>query len=172
MTPKNTKNVCEEQVFKSLFDKHAKSLHNYLYYKFGAGHDIEDTVQDAFIKLWEKCKDVHLEKAKGFLFRVATNNLLNKIKHNKVVLSYSKNPKKSYTVESPEFVLEEKQYLDRYKRALEKLTEGQRVAFLLNRIEGKKHKEIAVLLNISTKAVEKRIYGALKSLRKEIEELK
>ena len=62
--------------------------------------------------------------------------------------------------------------MDRYKRALEKLTEGQRVAFLLNRIEGKKHKEIAVLLNISTKAVEKRIYGALKSLRKEIEELK
>jgi RNA polymerase sigma-70 factor (ECF subfamily) len=39
---------------------------------------------------------------------------------------------------------------------------------LLNRTEGKKHKEIAEILNISQKAVEKRIYGALKKIRKEI----
>jgi RNA polymerase sigma-70 factor (ECF subfamily) len=45
------------------------------------------------------------------------------------------------------------------------------VAFLLNRIEGKKHREIAELLGISTKTVEKRIYGALKKLRNEIKEL-
>jgi RNA polymerase sigma-70 factor (ECF subfamily) len=41
----------------------------------------------------------------------------------------------------------------------------------MNRIEGKKFKEIAKLLDISTKAVEKRIYGALDKLRKDIEGL-
>jgi len=41
----------------------------------------------------------------------------------------------------------------------------------MNRIEGKKHKEIAALLGISSKAVEKRIYGALKKLREDINEL-
>ena len=59
--------------------------------------------------------------------------------------------------------------MKKYQNALSKLTDGQREAFLLNRIEGKRHKEIAALLNISVKGVEKRLYGALKSLRKEID---
>jgi RNA polymerase sigma-70 factor (ECF subfamily) len=52
------------------------------------------------------------------------------------------------------------------------LTEGQRIAFLLNRIEEKKYSEIAEMLSISVKAVEKRIHGALVSLRIEIEQFK
>ena len=40
---------------------------------------------------------------------------------------------------------------------------------MLNRVEGKKHKEIAELLGISQKAVEKRIYGALNKLREDID---
>jgi RNA polymerase sigma-70 factor (ECF subfamily) len=40
---------------------------------------------------------------------------------------------------------------------------------MLNRVEGKKHKEIAELLGISRKAVEKRIYSALKQLRQDID---
>jgi RNA polymerase sigma-70 factor (ECF subfamily) len=65
--------------------------------------------------------------------------------------------------------LEEKEYLDKYQTALSNLTEEKRVAFLLNRVEGKKHKEIAEILGISRKAVEKRIYTALEQLRKEID---
>ena len=42
---------------------------------------------------------------------------------------------------------------------------------MMNRVEGKRFKEIAALLDISTKAVEKRIYGALKKLREDIKEL-
>ncbi len=65
--------------------------------------------------------------------------------------------------------MEEQEYMQKYQRALSNLTEGQREAFLLNRIEGKRHKEIAEMLSISVKAVEKRLYGALKSLGKEID---
>ena len=60
----NPKKVCDQEVFKALFEQHAESLHNYLYYKFGAGNDIEDSVQEAFIKIWDNCKNVFLEKAK------------------------------------------------------------------------------------------------------------
>ena len=49
-----------------------------------------------------------------------------------------------------------------YKKHLANLTEAQRVAFMMNSVEGKRFKEIAELLEISTKAVEKRIYGALR----------
>ena len=73
------------------------------------------------------------------------------------------------TIQNPEFLMEENEYLQKLQRALANLSEAQRSAFLMNRIEGKKHKEIAAILEISTKAVEKRIYGALKKLREEIE---
>jgi RNA polymerase sigma-70 factor (ECF subfamily) len=49
--------------------------------------------------------------------------------------------------------------------AIENLSEAQRTAFLLNRIDGKKYAEIADMLGISVKAVEKRISGALVALR-------
>lgn len=162
-------NVCEERLFSSLFMKYSKSLHDFLYYKYGEHYSPQDKVQEAFVKLWENCKDVSIDKAKSYLFTIANNKMLNEIKHEKVVLNYRKIAPKNYTNESPEFLLEEAEYMLKYQKALSNLTDGQREAFLLNRIEGKKHKEIAVLLDISTKAVEKRLYGALKRLRKEID---
>ena len=64
--------------------------------------------------------------------------------------------------------MEESEYMQRLQSALESLSEDQRVTFLMNRIEGKKHQEIAEILGISRKAVEKRIYTALDKLRKQI----
>ena len=97
--------------------------------------------------------------------------MLNEVAHQKVVLKYTKTKPKSYTNESPEFIMQEQEYMEKLQKAIAGLTEAQRVAFLMNRVEGKKFKDIATLLDISTKAVEKRIYGALKKLRKDIDEL-
>ncbi|MDX1318027.1 MAG: sigma-70 family RNA polymerase sigma factor, partial [Xanthomarina gelatinilytica] len=91
--------------------------------------------------------------------------------HEKVVLKFQETKPKSFTNETPEFLLEESEYMHKLQKAIANLTEAQRMAFLLNRIEGKKHKEIADILDISSKAVEKRIYGALKQLRKDIEDI-
>lgn len=161
--------ICNEQLFSKLFKTHAKNLHDFLYYKFGSHLNPQDKVQEAFIKLWENCKSVKPSKAKSYLFTVANNLMLNEVAHQKVVLKFQETKPKSSTNENPQFLLEENEYLQKLQKAISNLTEAQRVAFLLNRIEGKKHKEIAELLDISTKAVEKRIYGALKKLRKEID---
>lgn len=164
-------NICEAQLFERLFKKHSKNLHDFLYYKFGEHLNPQDKMQDAFIKLWQNCSKVSPEKAKSFLFTTANNLMLNAVAHEKVVLRYNKIPQKKATNETPEFVLQEKEYHQKLQNALANLTEAQRVAFLMNRVEGKRFKEIATLLDISTKAVEKRIYGALKKLRKEIDGL-
>lgn len=164
-------NICEAQLFERLFKKHSKNLHDFLYYKFGEHLNPQDKMQDAFIKLWQNCSKVSPEKAKSFLFTTANNLMLNAVAHQKVVLRYNKIPQKRATNETPEFVLQEKEYHQKLQNALAKLTQAQRVAFLMNRVEGKRFKEIATLLDISTKAVEKRIYGALKKLRKEIDGL-
>tara|TARA_R100001369_G_scaffold83767_2_gene116265 strand:+ start:3595 stop:4113 length:519 start_codon:yes stop_codon:yes gene_type:complete len=164
-------NICETQLFERLYKKHAKNLHDFLYYKFGEHLNPQDRVQEAFIKLWQNCGKISPAKAKSYLFTTANNLMLNAVAHQKVVLRYRKQPQKHSTNETPEFVLQEKEYHQKLQNALANLTEAQRTAFLLNRVEGKRFKEIAELLGISTKAVEKRIYGALKKLRMEIDEL-
>ena len=165
--------ICDEIVFSSFFKSNIKVLRNYLYFKFGNEEQANDMAQDAFIKLWEKCSDVPPEKAKSFLYTVANNATLNQIAHQKVVLNYTKNTNhKDYTNLSPEFILEEEQFKIKLEKAIQNLTEAQRTAFLLNRIEGKKYAEIAEIIGISVKAVEKRIHGALVSLRLEIEQIK
>ena len=161
--------ICEERLFASLFQKYAKDLHDFLYYKFGSQLNPKDKVQDAFIKLWENCATIPPDKVKSFLFTTANNLMLNEYAHQKVVLRHQKSEPKSFTNETPEFLLQEKEYSEKLENAIANLTEAQRVAFLMNRVEGKRFKEIAKLLDISTKAVEKRIYGALKKLREEID---
>ncbi len=163
------KNVCEERLFSEIFRKHSKNLHDFIHYKYGGHINPKDQVQEAFIKLWDNCNKVSLEKSKSFLFTVANNLSLNQIKHDKVKLKYQQTETNDRTNENPQFLLEEKEYLQKYQNALANLTESQRVAFLMNRVEGKRHKEIAELLGISRKAVEKRIYGALEKLRKDID---
>lgn len=162
-------NICEAKVFEHVYNTYSKDIHDFLYYKYGAQFDPKDKVQEAFIKLWDNCKKVTHSKAKSFLFTVANNMVLNDIKHQKVVLNHQKTAPKSHTNETPEFILEQEQYHERYKKVLESLSEEQRVAFLLNKVEGKKHAEIAEFLGVTKKVVEYRIYSAFKILKSELE---
>lgn len=168
-SPSEKDNICNRTLFNKLFQKLAPDLYNFLYYKYGADNNPEDLVQEAFAKLWDNCGKVTPDKAKSFLFTVANNQMLNELSKKKTVLNYkSQEPQKSSTNESPEFVLEGKEFQDKLKKALEDLTEDQRVTFLMNRVEGKRHKEIAEILGVSRKTVEKRIYTTLKILQEKL----
>lgn len=162
--------TCDEIIFASFFKSQVNSVRNFLFYKYGNKDQAEDLTQDAFIKLWQNCASVPLEKAKSYVYTLANNSSLNEIAHQKVVLRYQKNfAGLDKTNESPEYILEEKQFQDKLLKAIANLNEKQRVAFLMHRIDGKKYSEIAQNLDISIKAVEKRIHLALLSLRKEID---
>ena len=54
---------------------------------------------------------------------------------------------------------------ENYKNALDGIPENQRTVFLMSRVEGLKYSEIAEMVGISVKAVEKRMRNALKYLR-------
>ncbi len=161
--------ICKEKVFNEIFKTYSKDLYNFLYYKYGEDNNPQDIVQITFEKLWINCKSISAEKVKSFLFTVANNEMLNSLSRKKTVINYRLQKPKNYTVETPEFLMEEKEYHDRLQKAIEELSEDQRVTFLLNRVEGKKHQEIADMLGISRKAVEKRIYKALSILREKVE---
>lgn len=159
-------NVCEESVYKDLYYKHATGLRNFIYYKSGNLALSEDTVQDAFAKLWENCAKVSIEKAKSYLFTLAKNIFLNQVSHRKVVLKFENNAKGGQNDQSPEFLMEESEFKERLENAISSLPEDQRTVFLMNRIDKKKYREIAEELGISVKAVEKRMHKALLELRK------
>ena len=165
-------NTCDEFTYNQLFKSHSEDLYNFIYYKFGTDFHPEDLVQDAFIQLWKNCKNVPVEKVRSYLFTVANNAALNLASKNKTRMNHARlNPTKERSIETPEYIMEGAEYMDRLQKALESLTEEQRVAFMLNKIEGKKHREIAEMLGISNKAVEKRIYKAIAHLKKQIGEI-
>ncbi|MEM6321314.1 MAG: sigma-70 family RNA polymerase sigma factor [Bacteroidota bacterium] len=161
-----SKNVCEEKVFKTIFVEQAEPLRNFMYYKTGNLQQAEDLLQDAFGKLWENCAKVAFDKAKSFLFTVANNLFLNQVEHQKVVLKFEKRGHSQQFNLTPQFLLEEAEFEKRLERAISALPEGQRLVFLMNRIDKKKYREIAEELDISVKAVEKRMHKALAALRK------
>ncbi len=172
MPKQNSPSVCQEKVFEDLYTKHAKNLYDFIYYKFGNKNNPADKVQNAFLKLWENCKDILPEKAKTFLFTVANNLSINSFNHQKVILNYQKNySKTTQNIEDPSFLMEEQEYLKKYQQALANLSPEKRATFLMCKVEGKKHKEVASLLGISRKAVEKRLYTAIIELRKDIKEI-
>ena len=115
-------NICDDSLFERFYKKHSKNLSDFLYYKFGPHLNPQDKTQEAFIKVWQNCNKISPPKAKSYLFTTANNLMLNEVAHQKVVLKYTKLPQKHSTNISPEFVLQEKEYHEKLKNALSKLT--------------------------------------------------
>lgn len=154
--------------FKSIFDEYYTPIKNFLYYKSGDIDLSEDITQDVFVKLWDKREEVQQETVKSYLYTIANNMLLNKIRHNKVVMTFAERNKTHQEEQSPEFALEEKEFKVELERVISAMPEKQREVFLMNRIEEMTYKEIADRLELSVKAVEKRMHGALGHIREHI----
>lgn len=164
--------LCNETYFNEFYLQHIQSVSNFAFYKTGTKAGALDLVQEAFSKIWENCSKIDLNKAKAYLFTTVNNLFLNTVKHDKVVMEYAKAvPYQEATNQNPEYLLEEEEFKQKLQHAISLLTDAQREVFLLNRIEGKKYREIAELLDISQKAVEKRMSGALKILREKIDNI-
>lgn len=164
--------VCEERVYAKVFRDYAKVVRNFILFKCGNAAQADDLTQDAFVKLWKNCAKVPLDKVKSFLFTVVKNDFFNQVEHKKVVLKYQQTKKSHVNKETPEFVMREKEFHQELNDAINSLSEKQREVFLLNRIEKKKYKEIAEMLGISQKAVEKRMHQAMLHLRSKIKNYK
>ncbi len=165
---KELKDICKPEAFKRVYFLYAKEVKSFLIFKYGNVEQAEDITQDSFIKLWENCKKIPFNKAKSYLYTVASNAFINIKKHEQMKRKHQDKLSKEGTTITPEHILLEKEFYQRLKRVIDSLPEKQREVFLMNRIEKLKYKEIAEKLNISVKAVEKRMHLALKVIRKEI----
>jgi len=161
--------TANQQSFKALFDQHYTSIRNFIYYKTGDIDLAQDLAQEAFVKLWERFDEVQLQTAKSYLFTIANNLSLNHFKHQKVVFQHQQlmsYQQKSST--SPQFELELKEFDQALQQAIDDLPENVRITFLMNRIDKMKYQEIADILGISVKGVQKRVKKALDEINEKI----
>jgi RNA polymerase sigma-70 factor (family 1) len=153
------------EAFKSAFDEFYRPLKNFLYYKLADKDLAEDITQEVFIKAWDKRESILPETAKSYLYKIANNLAINHFNSGKMRYELKLADHDRVVSESPHYVMENNEFAERLNRALENLPETQRVVFLMNRIDDLTYAEIAERLALSVKAVEKRMHGALESLR-------
>ena len=162
------KNVCDEPVFSDLYQSWSQANYRFLRFKGAVNQQAEDITQEAFLRLWKNCHTIEPQQVKGFLYRVATNLFLDQVKHQKVVLSFKEKKTKVSRPVTPEEELREQEFRTNFLQALAQLPENQRVVFLMSRTEQLTYREIAERLDLSQKAVEKRMSKALQTLREKL----
>ena len=157
------------EVFDSLFKKFFPKL-KYFFLVFLKNDDqAEDFAQDIFVKLWEKRS--HLQEIKNmnaYLYRMAKNALYTHFEisgQRTVTLDEISNLPGSETLEDVLLVREQESLID---LAIERMPPQRKKIFLLSRKEGISNGEIASLLHLSKRTVEKHISAALADIRKVI----
>lgn len=159
-----------EQYFMLMFPKVKAFIQKIL----KSEEDAEDIAQDVFVKLWntpDLLEDI-LERGDSYVYVMARNHVFNFIKHKDIEQTYIENEQKKENAE--DFPLESEIYGHIYeqelklliKMALEQMPDQRRRVFLLNRRDGKSNAEIAELLQLSIRTVERHLYLALVDLKK------
>ncbi|MGB1207255.1 MAG: RNA polymerase sigma factor [Chitinophagales bacterium] len=155
------------QQFKNIYQQYGRAIRNYVYYRSGNTAVADDIVQETFVKVWEKDLRFEPKKIKNLLYKIANNLFIDYIRRHKMETDYIENLK--FTLKTHvEQTADHDVYRKKCEKALKDLTEKERTVFLMSRKDQLKYHEIAECLNISTKAVEKRMRNALQKLKNSI----
>ncbi len=161
----------ELREFKDVFDRFYRPVKNFLYYKLGDVALAEDLVQEVFLKTWEKRDSIRLETVKSLLYTIASNLANNHYTSSRARFEFELKENLDHsTQENPQYVLETTEFKTQLEKALAELPEKQRTVFLMSRMDDLTYTEIAERLEISAKAVEKRMHEALVFLRKVLDQ--
>ena len=129
--------------------------------------DVEDLVQDTFLKCFAADLKQTIHDPKAFIFRVAKNVAISEAKRKRHSTTHSIEDLGGIEVYedvrqvSPERQVEEKRKLVLFSHALAELPPELRCALVMRKIDGLKFKQIATRLGVSVSTVEKRVATAL-----------
>ena len=158
------------KAFDELYYRYLPKLLGFAYKYLCDEQEAEETVQIIFIKIWEKRKNLDDTKNfKSYLFQSVKNQLLNKLRERKKNCTIEEIPEK-YCI-SPENVFETLTYQELENattKLIKDLPKTQQKVFVLSKIDGLSHDEIASKLNLSRRTVEHHIYLATKFLKGEL----
>lgn len=158
----------DENAFRCLFDEYASHIFVFAKGYLKSDAEAEEIVQTVFVKIWNVRTSIKAELSfKSYLFKITYNQIRE--------LFIRKSRENSYKHEildsaidfdnRTEEQVDYKSLLELVERLIDKLPPRQKEILLLKKGKGMPAKEIAVLLGISPRTVEKHLSEALKQLK-------
>lgn len=161
--------------FRKLFEQYSKPLYRFSLSYLKSNEAAEDIVQEVFIKIWDKRKDIDTGKSfQSYLFTIALNSVrkhfnklaeVNQLKHD-IITSFSENLDAFDKQENFE------DYLRKLDVLIQQMPEKRKEIFTGKKLEGKSQKELAEEFGITVKTVEYHITEAMKFLKEEFDKLR
>lgn len=160
-----------KEEFEALFKKYFEDVRRYVFYRSGDGDVATDIAQDTFMRIWEKQISINYQTVKGLLFKIAGDLFITRYHREKLAFNFFNVYEPDMSSLTPDEELNYQELTKAYEAALKSMPEKQRVVFLMSRIDGLKHKEIAEQLGLSIKAVEKRMGLALQHIKDQLKHI-
>lgn len=162
--------------FEYLLDTHLQAVSSLLSYYTSDKTELEDWVQEVFIKVWENREKIDPDhpRVKGYILKIARNYALCSLRKQKQMppLDYNKVEKISVPAHSVNRKLAESELSEAYREALKQVPPRAKQAFTLSRDKGLTYNQIADKMDISPKTVEGQISHTLKILRVKLSEFR
>ena len=136
--------------------------------------DINDILQEVFIKIWENRKNIrNVETFNAYIFTVTKNAVITYFREKTKFSSFESRVSEMATTEgftlNPS--LEYEDIKEKVELLIEQLPEKRKQIFKLSRENGLSNKEIAAQLGISIKTVEDHMMYAIRYLREHLKTL-
>ena len=148
-----------EHTIAGSFVENRSSLKRFLTRFLNNQHDIEDVVQETYLRASQAETDNKIIQPQAFLFRVARNLALNQLKEkSRQITDYIEDCSSETVIQSTEQLetdLAAQQHLGLYCEAIASLPDKCRKVMLLRKVQGMRHKEIAERMGLSVSSVEK-----------------
>lgn len=144
-----------------LFRKHRSSLLRYVSRFIHQPQDIEDIVHETFLRTYAAGLSIQIQAPRAFLFKTAKNLALKHLDRSSVKLTDYVGDLEALEVSmdgpSTEARVESQERFIAFCRAVRTLPLQCRRAFILRKVYGLSHKEVAEQLDISVSTVEKHL---------------
>ena len=141
--------------YNQCVDEHADSVYRFILKNMRDEEEARDVVQDSFEKMWKNVSNIEGAKAKSYLFTTAYHTMIDKIRKNKRM--------SSFTEVNEESLFHSEQYTDLKQilnAALNLMPDNQKAVLTLRDLEGYNYDEIGEITGLSPSQVKVYIYRA------------
>lgn len=152
----------------TLFLRHAHEISAFVRGRWPREQDVADIVQEAFLRLSQYPEPETIQNHRAFLFQTAANLTVDRHRRRETRERYDEPDADIEQIAgrqvSPEQYWQTRQQLEQFNSWLEELPALRRHAFVLYRIEGCSHAEIAARLGISVRCSERYVMLAMRHI--------
>ncbi len=170
----------DQTAFKYIVDTYQNMVYNTCLSIVKSEEDAEDLAQEVFVQVYQSVHSFKGEsKFSTWLYRIATTKSLDheRKKKRKKRFGFVKSifgEDAQVEINPPDFnhpgvVLDKKERAAILFKAVDKLPDNQRVAFILSKVEGRSYQEISEIMGTTISAIESLLHRAKNNLRKILE---